>query len=100
MRNEYSIIITTCPDKGMAKSIAKLLVESRLAACVQTLPIESVYIWQGKICDENEIMMIIKSKAELFDKIVAVIREHHTYEVPEYLKCREPLWRIDEWVEK
>ena len=50
MNNEYSITITTWPNKDTAKSIAKLLVENRLAACVQIFPIESVYIWQDKVC--------------------------------------------------
>ena len=89
----------------MAKSIAKVLVEQRLAACVQVLPIESVYIWQDKVCDENEVMLFIKSKTELFDKIVAAIRDNHTYEVPEIIKVpitgglpEYQKW-IEDWVE-
>ena len=86
MSNAYSIIITTFPDKESAKQTAKLLVEQRLAACVQLFPIESVYFWQGKICDEGEIMLFIKSKTALFDKVVAGIRKIHTYEVPEIVQ--------------
>ena len=74
---EYSTIITTFPDKDAAKSAAKLLVENRLAACVQLLPIESVYIWQDKVCDENEVMLIIKSNTEQFDKIAATICKYN-----------------------
>ena len=84
--DRYSIIISTFPNKDSAKAVAELLVESRLAACVQLLPIESIYIWQDKVCDENEVMLLIKSKTEQFDKISAVIRENHTYEVPEIIK--------------
>ena len=104
MSSEYSITIATCPDKDMAKSIAKLLVEQRLAACVQMFPIESVYIWHDKICDENEVMLLIKSKTELFDKISALIRESHTYEVPEIIQIPiadglpEYLKWIEDWV--
>ena len=58
MNNEYSITVATFPDKGAAKSIAKLLVENRFAACVQMFPIESMYIWQDKVCDENEGLRI------------------------------------------
>ena len=81
----YSMIISTCADKETAKAIAKVLVETRLAACVQMFPIQSVYLWKDKICDEGEIMLFIKSKASLFDKISAVIKENHTYEVPEII---------------
>ena len=86
MSNEYSITIATCPDKDSAKSIAGLLVESRLAACVQMFPIESMYIWQDKVCDESEIMLLIKSKTELFDQISALIKAGHPYEVPEIIQ--------------
>ena len=104
MNNEYSITITTCPDKGMAKSIAKLLIENRLAACVQMFPVESMYIWQDKVCDETEIMLLIKSKTELFDKISALIKKNHTYEVPEIIQIPitaglpEYLQWVEDWV--
>ena len=83
--SKYSIIISTCVDKETAKAIAKILVKTRLAVCVQMFPIESVYLWKEKICDEGEIMLFIKSKTGLFDKISAAIREIHSYEVPEII---------------
>jgi periplasmic divalent cation tolerance protein len=106
MSSEYTITIATCPDKETAKSIAKLLVEQRLAACVQMFPIESIYIWHDKVCDENEVMLLIKSKKELFYKISALIRESHTYEVPEIIQIPiadglpEYLGWIGNWVGK
>ena len=86
MDNEYSIIISTFPDKDSAKKTAKLLVERRLAACVQMFPIESVYIWKDEICDESEIMLFMKSRTDLFSQIVAAIREVHSYKVPEIVQ--------------
>ena len=86
MDNEYSLAITTCASKESAKAIAMLLVEKRLAACVQMFPIESVYAWRGEICDENEIALFIKSKSAAFGKIMAAIRECHAYEVPEIIQ--------------
>jgi len=83
---EYSLIITTAASKESAKKIAGLLVERRLAACAQMLPIESIYFWQGKICEENETALLIKSKTVLFDKIKATIKENHSYEVPEIIQ--------------
>ncbi|MCL2412600.1 MAG: divalent-cation tolerance protein CutA [Bacteroidales bacterium] len=86
MSSEFSVITTTCPNQEMARQIAKILVESGLAACVQMSPIESVYTWQGKICEENEIVLHIKSKTKLFDKIATTIKEIHTYDVPEIIQ--------------
>ena len=86
MNNEYSVIKATCPDKDSAKKIAKLLVEQRLAACVQMFPIESVYLWKDEVCDENEVMLFIKSRTALFDVISAAIKENHSYEVPEIIQ--------------
>ena len=86
MKNEYILIISTFADKGSAKKIAKQLVEQRLAACVQMLPIESVYLWKDEICDECEMLLLIKSKAALFDKITVAIKESHSYEVPEIIQ--------------
>jgi len=86
MQNEYSIIITTAANKESAREIANLLVERRLAACAQMLPIESLYLWQDKICEESETMLFIKSKTALFDEIKAAIKEIHPYEVPEIIQ--------------
>jgi len=82
----YSIVITTTAGMDSAKEIARLLVEKRLAACVQMFPIESVYRWQGKICADSETTLFIKSKTALFDEIKATIKEKHTYEVPEIIQ--------------
>jgi len=81
--SDYSVIISTFPDRISAKNAAKMLVERRLAACVQMLPINSVYSWKGEICDDDEVMLFIKSRAALFDKIATAIKDAHSYEVPE-----------------
>jgi len=86
MQKEYSIIITTAADKESAKKIARLLVEKKLAACVQLLPIESIYFWQNKICEENETALLIKSRTILFEEIKTAIKENHVYEVPEIIQ--------------
>jgi len=84
--SDYSIVVSTFPDKESAKKTAKLLVGKRLAACVQIFPIESVYLWQNEICDETETMLFIKSQTSHFEKISAMIKENHTYDVPEIIQ--------------
>jgi periplasmic divalent cation tolerance protein len=83
---DYSIITATFPDKDSAKSAARLFVERRLAACVQLLPIESVYSWRGEICDENEVLLLIKTRAERFGEVAELIKQIHTYDVPEIVQ--------------
>jgi len=83
---EYSLVITTCADKESAKRLADLIIQRRLAACVQLFPVESVYVWNGSVCNENETLLIIKTKSTVFDKLTAAIRENHSYEVPEIIR--------------
>ena len=82
----YSMTITTCSDKETAKRLAGMLLEAGLAACVQMFPVESMYVWQGSICNDGETALFIKSKTRLFDKLTAAIKENHAYEVPEIIQ--------------
>ncbi|MCL2368461.1 MAG: divalent-cation tolerance protein CutA [Oscillospiraceae bacterium] len=81
----YALIITTCPDRESAEQVTKYLLENRLAACVQRLPVESTYLWQGEIVHDTEITLFIKTRAILFAEISAQIREVHPYELPEII---------------
>ena len=82
----YSLVIATCPDNEMVKSITGALMEKQLAACVQVFPIESVYTWEGKLCQDREFALHIKSRTALFDEIKAAIKENHSYKVPEIVQ--------------
>jgi periplasmic divalent cation tolerance protein len=73
------------PDMESAKKMARELVENRFAACVQLLPINSIYRWKGKIEDENEILLLCKAPTYHWEALQKAIRERHPYEVPEIL---------------
>lgn len=80
------IILTTVSDKEDAKRIAKTLVEEHLAACISIIEnINSVYEWQGKICDDIEYLLAVKSIGNKGKEIFKRIQELHPYEVPELL---------------
>ena len=80
------VVVTTVGTEEQAKRIAGELVSRRLAACVNILPIAlSVYRWQGKVCEDSEFLLVIKSLASVYDEAEAAIRELHEYEVPEIL---------------
>jgi len=80
---DYGAMLTTAPTREEAQKIARLLVEEKLAACVQLLPIESFYSWQGKTQNEAEILLLIKTRTALFEPAIARIKEVHSYTVPE-----------------
>jgi periplasmic divalent cation tolerance protein len=76
-------MLTTTPTREEAKEIARLLIDEKLAACVQLLPIESFYVWQGETQNEAEVLLLIKTRSALFEKTTARIKAVHSYTVPE-----------------
>ncbi len=78
------IILTTAGSREEAGKIAHALVERRLAACVNIIPrIESVYRWQGKVETAEEWLLLIKTQAELFERVRDAVKELHSYDLPE-----------------
>ncbi len=79
------MIQTTCKNKKEAKKIAKVLLENKLAACIQISKINSFYTWKNKICNEAENLLSIKTKKDNFKKIKRKIKEIHSYDLPEII---------------
>ena len=80
------LMTTTTATREDARTIACKLVEERLAACVQIVePITSVYRWQGRIEEEQEILLLIKSTQDLVAPIAQLLDRVHPYEVPELI---------------
>ncbi len=81
---EFILALTTVPDKSKGDEIARRLVEESLAACVTiTSAGRSFYRWEGKICVDREFVLLIKTRASLFDRLAVRIKELHPYQVPE-----------------
>jgi periplasmic divalent cation tolerance protein len=80
---QYGVLLTTAPTREEAAKIANLLIDEKLAACVQLLPIESFYVWQGKTQNEAEVLLLVKTRAALFESAIARIKAVHSYSVPE-----------------
>ena len=84
--NEYVQVVTTAERQEDARKIADLLIEKRLAACVQIVgPVTSVYRWQGKVESAQEWQCLIKTRHALFDDVAEAICKVHPYEVPEII---------------
>lgn len=83
---EYNIVLCTVNTRDLANNIAKSLISEKLAACVNISDnITSIYSWDDKIVEDSEILLIIKSKKNLFPKVEAKIKQLHTYDVPEII---------------
>ena len=80
------LILTQMPDRASAQSLARALVEARLAACVSIgAPVESLYHWRGQIETAQEVPVAVKTRAERYGEVEAAIRARHPYELPEIL---------------
>lgn len=84
--NDALIVFVTASSEEEAATIAHRLVSEKLAACANLLPpVRSIYSWQGTVSDETEILMIIKTKKALFDKLAETVRNIHSYDTPEII---------------
>ena len=78
------VVLSTCGSAEEADRVARRLVETRLAACVNIAPgVRSIYRWQGAIEESTECLLIIKSRRDLLDALEIELRKTHSYEVPE-----------------
>ena len=80
------VVLVTCGSEDEALKIANTLVEDHLAACVNLVaPIRSVYRWEGKIWDEKEWLLIIKTQKHRFEELEKKVKSFHSYSVPEII---------------
>lgn len=78
------VVLVTVGSESEAETIAKALLDERLAACVNIGgPMRSLYRWQGRIADDNEWQLVIKTRSDLFDALADRVRALHSYDVPE-----------------
>jgi periplasmic divalent cation tolerance protein len=83
---DYLIIYITAPSEEEGAEIAKTLVGEKLAACVNIVKdIRSVYFWEGEVQDEKEVLLVVKTRAGLYEKLEARVKEIHPYTVPEII---------------
>lgn len=81
----YAIVMTTFPDEENAQYLIRSVLERKLAACVQTIPIGSQYVWKGELQKEQEVLILFKTKKVLTGELTTQITMMHPYEVPEIL---------------
>jgi periplasmic divalent cation tolerance protein len=99
--SEIAIVFVTAGSEQEAAGIGRTLVEERLAACANIIPsIRSIYRWKGKICDEGEVLIIIKTRTSKYESLQKRVKELHSYEVPEIVSfpVAEGLPQYLDWV--
>lgn len=80
------VVLITAPSEEEAVKIASALVNERLAACVNIIPgLRSIYRWEGKICDDREVLLVAKTKQTIFEKLKDRVRSLHPYTTPEII---------------
>jgi periplasmic divalent cation tolerance protein len=80
------VVLMTAPDAGCAETIARALVEERLAACVNLVPgVRSVYRWEGAVQDDAEVLLVAKTTADRLEALGRRVRAMHPYALPEVL---------------
>jgi periplasmic divalent cation tolerance protein len=82
-KTTFVSVTTTLDAEPPARALARRIVDERLAACVQAMPIHSTYRWKGKVEAATEIRLVCKTRASRVGALMAFIRKHHSYEVPE-----------------
>ncbi len=86
---EYIVVFVTAPDEEVAATIARSIVEERLAGCVNIIKgVRSIYSWEGRIEDDPEVLMIVKTKEALFESLKKRISDLHPYSVPEIISFK------------
>ncbi|MCG2864377.1 MAG: divalent-cation tolerance protein CutA [Vulcanisaeta sp.] len=86
MSSEYVVIFVTVPNKDVGVELARHLVSNRLVACVNVVDgLKSIYYWEGRVEEDNEALLIIKSRKDRLDDIINAVRGKHPYKVPEII---------------
>lgn len=85
--DEVRVVLVTAPDAESAGRLARALVDERLAACVNLVPgVRSIYRWQGRVTEDEELLLVIKTRAGRAAALAARVRDLHPYAVPEVLE--------------
>ena len=83
---EIAVVMTSVGTEQQAVEISEELIARRLATCVNIVPcLRSIYRWKGKVCEDSEYLLLVKTPKRLFERVSEAIREFHSYELPEIL---------------
>jgi periplasmic divalent cation tolerance protein len=99
--SQLLVVATSLPSVEAAQSLARSLIEQKLAACIQlSNGIQSIYRWEGKICEESEVLLFAKTTVNQWTAISSFIQKNHPYDLPEILAFTPERYSVQygEWV--
>ena len=83
---EHVVALITAPSKEVGRDVGRALLEQGLAACVNLVPaIESLYAWEGELCNDEEVLLVIKTTAAVLRELMRTVQDIHPYDVPEII---------------
>ena len=83
---KYIVVFITCPSREEADKIANAVIAKNFAACVNIIDnVRSIFHWQEKVEDADEVLLIAKTKAKLLDEIIPLVKQLHSYDLPEII---------------
>lgn len=83
-RPRAAVVLTTVPSRDAARTLARELVERRLVACANVVPgVVSIYRWEGAVQEDDEVLIVLKTRRDRTTELAGAIRELHTYDTPE-----------------
>lgn len=86
MKEEFLLVLVTTPTMEEGERIAHILLNAKKAACVNIVPaVLSRFWWQGKIDSADEALLMVKTRAPLLEELIRLVKENHSYEVPEVI---------------
>lgn len=101
--SQVRVVLVTAPDAEVGERLARALVDERLAACVNVVPgIRSFYRWEGRVQSDDEVLLVIKTRADRCEALVDHVRSVHPYDLPEVLALPTAGGSVPylEWVEQ
>lgn len=84
--NEFCMVLTTCSDQQEAETHAMAIIEKRLGACVQSSPVHSYYMWEGKVQSDPEVLLRIKTTCDRYEALEYYLKTAHSYDVPQIIQ--------------
>jgi periplasmic divalent cation tolerance protein len=97
------VAFITVPSRDVGKKIADTLLDKKLAACVNMFPINSLYTWEGKVQNDDELLLIVKTTTAVFEsKLIPEVQAVHPYDVPEIIALPIVMGSKDylDWIEE
>lgn len=85
-QNDYCVVLTTFAKQEDASVLVDSLLKHQLAACIQCFPIQSFFVWNGKVTNDAEVLMLIKTRKDLYSDVESLVKSNHNYDLPEIIQ--------------